>query len=517
MTAIRMSGLASGLDVDTIVETLVNARKQQTVDKVYRKRVKQEWIQEKYREVSTQIVDFRNNKLSSYNLASVMKAKTATVTGDTDAVTAKTTSSAKTGSLNVVVNNVAKAASTVLKFDNFDSTSGATNALKDLGFTDDDGDGEISVTVGGTTVTVDEDGTLDDLVSAINDSDSGFTAIYNGAGSIAITSQSTGVTGISGLMTDDSSTSDVDETGYISLDGFDDAVSSANMKQTAGEDAEIVVNGLTYTQASNKVTVNGVELTATAETEAGSASTITVAADTEGIVNSIKSFVEDYNSLLTTLYDVLHEESDSDYYPLTEDEESEMTENQIELWNETAKSGLLKNDSMLSSLMSNLRLISIGSVGTSGTDYTNITSVGITTGSYGEYGKLEIDEDALTEAIEKDPDMVANLFYGSGSATYTNSAGGTVYQDGIFNRMYDACMDTLQQLQDKAGTSLTSTSTSQSFLETSSISILISNYEDKEDDLNDKLDTYEESLYKKFTAMETAINELNSQSSQLSG
>lgn len=482
--ATRISGLASGLDVDALVTQLMKAQRTK-VDKVFQKRVAAEYKQEKYREISTQIVDFRNNKLATYKLSSNLNAKVAEVTGDTGAISAKSTTTANIGTLTASVKSVASSAYTVLNY----SSATSESTLSELGFSG------TSMTVGGVEVNYDiENDTLQTLTAAINAaSGSTVTATYDGAGAISLTNKSTGA-------------GTIDSTGFT---GYDEKT------EENGTDAVIVVNGLTYTQASNKLTVNGVEITANA-VSSETASTITTTADTSKMLETIKSFITDYNALISSVNTALNETKYRTYPALTEDQRAEMSDAQAALWDTKTKSGLLRNDTILSSMVSSMRSSAISFVGTSTADAVNIQSFGITTGDYTTNGKLVIaDEDALLTAIEANPDGFVNLLIGSGTDSTDTANGSSIKGQGIFNQLTTTLMTSLKQLSTSAGTSMYSTDTTASFLETSLLSIEISKLESREDDLNAWLDKLEDSYYAKFTAMETAINKFNSQSASL--
>ena len=120
----RIAGLASGLDIDSMVKEMMKARKAAS-EKLFQKRTSAEWQQEAYREISTQIVDFRNNKLASFNLSSQMNAKKAEVSGNTDAISVNSASSSAAGTMNIQVTKVATVATSV-----FTAVSGATTGKK---------------------------------------------------------------------------------------------------------------------------------------------------------------------------------------------------------------------------------------------------------------------------------------------------------------------------------------------------------------------------------------------------
>lgn len=487
----RMSGLASGLDIDSLVSKLMKAERT-SLDTMVKKRTKIEWQQEAYRDINAKIVDFRNNKLSNYSLSSSIGAKTSDVTGNTNAITINSTSSTASGTMNVSVGAVAKSAVTVYTYQAAtpadQNTTGKT--LADLGFTSN----TLTITQpSGSTATVTVDtskDTLATLAAKINANKSAnATASYNDAtGQFSLVSKNTGL-------------------GKITLDTFGDFGEDAK----DGANAKATINGITYEQASNTFDMNGINFTVRNETGSSGSTTVSVKTDTDAILNTIKSFISDYNTLIGSINGKLGEKSYRDYMPLTDDEKSAMKDSQITLWEEKAHSGLLRDDSILSGLVSQMRIATMADYSTK----TNLTSIGITTGDYTTQGKLVIqDESKLKDAIEADPQKIIDMFTKAaptGTKVKADTAGV-----GIFQKLTQFTMTALKQISEKAGTLTTSADTTADFIENSLLSDTIRSMKNRETDLAARLSDKETQYYKKFTAMETAINKMNTQSSSLS-
>ncbi|WP_138496170.1 flagellar filament capping protein FliD [Paenibacillus pinistramenti] len=344
-----------------------------------------------------------------------------------------------------------------------------------------------TISVNGASISYSSTDTIDDLISNINSSSTAnVTATYDQTtGKISLASKSG---------------------GNIQWGG-----DFEGLTYTSGSNAEVNINGLDMTYTSNTFTVNNVSLTLNAVSGSNGSSTVTTSTDTSKIMETIKSFISDYNTLVDKLNDELDQEVYRDYQPLTDAQREEMTDDQIELWETKAKSGLLYNDSILSSTASSLRLTSMAAVQTSAGSMS-LNSIGITTGDWYDKGKLVIkDEEALMEALETNPDAVVELFTKSGTDQSVTSTSS-----GIFTRMSKILSTSLSSLSAKAGTSTTSTSLTASFLENSTLSEQLRNLSDSIDDEEDRLDRLEDSYYAKFTAMETAINSYNSQASAFS-
>ena len=213
----------------------------------------------------------------------------------------------------------------------------------------------------------------------------------------------------------------------------------------------------------------------------------------------ISEWVSKYNETIDSIYSELTETRYPDYKPLTDEEMEELTDRQIDQWEEKARSGLLKHDTMIMSEMSKIRIAAYSRVEGLDGEYTSLASIGITTGSYYENGKLHIDEDALRKAIETDLDQVIRLF--------TNSSDEES-EVGVATRVYRALDNAVDRITDTAGTSADLVDTSRIGKQIQVINDTISREEDR-------LQQVEERYWRQFTALERFIAQMNSQSAWL--
>ncbi|MBD2845825.1 flagellar filament capping protein FliD [Paenibacillus sp. IB182496] len=492
----RLTGLASGLDIDSMVQELMAARRK-PYDNLFQKKTTMQWQREQYREVSAKLVDFSLNKLSSYSLSSAISAKKAQVTGSTTAVSSTATSGAATGTMTVSIAQLATAtrytssASGGLTGGPIDLSSTLQELKDSHGLTYTAVDSTITLEINGTEITLNEnEDTMATLISKINSKTDVNAVFDSGSGKLSLTTKETGAA------------ADVAIVGDV-LDVFD------LEWNVAGEDAVATVNGLQITSASNKISINGVELTFLEVTD-GSEATISVGTDTEKIMDTIKSFINDYNEVLNLLNGKVNEERYRTYQPLTTEQKAEMKDSEIELWEERAKSGLLQRDSILTSLVSNMRLGSISNVNVDGVEI-NLTSLGITTGAWEERGKLVIkDEAALRDAIEDNPEQVM-AFFTQKSTDKTPAAEDA----GLFTRLTNSVSASLKDLAEKAGTSRYSAELTTKFMENSLMGEQLLQLERRMDTVNSQLLRMENQYYKQFAAMESAINKFNSQAGAL--
>lgn len=271
-----------------------------------------------------------------------------------------------------------------------------------------------------------------------------------------------------------------------------------------GQNASFTINGLETERRTNTFTIEGVTLTLR-ETFAATDGSVTldVTNDTNKVMDTIKKFVEDYNNLLDFVNGLLKEERYRDFKPLTEEQKEAMSEKDIETWEEKARSGLLRNDTVIRSAMDRLRVDIYSAVSsTLETQFKQLSSIGITTSrDYMERGKLEINEDRLRAAIEADAAGVHALF---------TADGETSNEKGIARRMRDTLDGAMGQIAQRAGGSRGLIQNHQFALgrDLNNLNSQISNFERR-------LKTIEDRYWKQFSAMEAAVNKANQQAESL--
>lgn len=284
-----------------------------------------------------------------------------------------------------------------------------------------------------------------------------------------------------------------------------------------GKDASFTLDGAALTQASNAFTIAGVSYNLTGISPAVSSTDSTLQSISIGITNdvdkavaSIKSLVDSYNAILSSINTKRDETRYTDFLPLTDDQKSSMKETEITAWNLKAQSGMLHNDTTLNSLVSNMRNAFANPISGLTGQYTNASSIGITTGTYTERGKLYLDETKLRTALTSDPTILNKIFATAG----TNKAGTTTIDpntQGIAGRLYDALKSTMDIMAQQAGTTATASTDTKS-----DIAKRIKEYTTRITAAKAREDDMEEAYYTKFNAMETALSKLSTQSTWLS-
>jgi len=296
-----------------------------------------------------------------------------------------------------------------------------------------------------------------------------------------------------------------------------DAVKNVSEKQqavnTASTDLQNSTNDLKdlnakytdYQKAASTVLTAG---SAPANSNVAASVTLSSTTDVDEMMTKIKDFVTTYNGLVKGLNDQTKESKYRDYAPLTAEQRKEMDEDEIKLWEEKAKSGLLRNDSLIRNGLSNMRsLIYQSNPDISDTRYNTLYSIGITTSkSYNDGGTLEIDEAKLRKALEENPDAVEQLFNNSEGQKDDVVNGKTVDTRGYLDKLRDSMKALEVNIEKKAGRS---TMTDVQY----SLGKNLIDTEKRIDTWQDKLKMIEERYWKQFSAMETAINKANQQSS----
>lgn len=334
------------------------------------------------------------------------------------------------------------------------------------------------------------------------------------------------------------------------LSGSGVYAATADAVRINAENAEIELNGAKFVGSSNDFSINGLSISVTGTTD-DNGITITTSTDSQAIYDKIKDFLEQYNDLMNEMCSLYNAASAKGYEPLTSDEKSAMTDTQIEEWEAKVKSALLRRDSTLDSLITAMSgsmqksyvmgkdangnnitftLNKDGSyAGSNGKTYQlqtrnngkytmlsddgstlnaasyswssfGVATLGILNASENEYNAYHIDGDAddeltsgktnkLLAAISEDPDSVIDFLKNATSSLY----------DSIGNKMTSTTLRSAYTVYNDKEMSK----------EYSDLSTTIKKWDEK-------VTSIEDSYYKKFAAMESALATLQGQSSSLS-
>lgn len=543
--AIRVSGLISGLDTDSIVQELVSAYSTKK-EKYEKAQTKQEWKMDAWKTMNSKIYGFYTSSLSNMRMSTAYSLKTSSVS-NSNIATVKASSSAVNGTQKMKVNKLASSAymtGGVVKLSDDKNDTGnkkvtGSTALSDMGI-----ETGSKIAVNDTEIEITDGMTVNQLISKFKDA--GINASFDETNQrFFVNAKTSGAEGEFTLManneegfdalqklglfaayttekdTDGKQTVETAEmTKYRKLlaSGTDEQKKlakkiieevengkvSSDAARISGQDAEIVLNGATFTSSTGTFSINGLSITAMQVTAAGEEVSITTSNDTQGMYNKIKEFLGKYNELIKDMDTAYNAAAAKDYEPLTDDEKKDMSDNEIEKWETKIKDSLLRRDSTLGNTSSSLKSLMNTSFEINGKTYS-LSSFGINTASYfsadtNEKGCLHIDgdaddattsgnEDKLMAAINEDPEVVAEFF---------QKLSTSVYND-LTKRMASSSVSSIYTIyNDKQ------------------MSSEYSDYKDKVSKWQEKIEYYEEFYYKKFSAMEKALSKLQSSTSSLS-
>lgn len=336
---------------------------------------------------------------------------------------------------------------------------------------------------------------LNSVMSKVNNSKLGVTMFYDSySDKVTMTRKETGVYNENGQEIEFT-----DGDFLTQVLGFQNITPDTPGNYIKAENATFTVNGLETSRQSNTFSINGVTFTLKKTTDMPV--TINVNNDNDALFENIKNFVDKYNELVEKIEKKLSEPKYKDYLPLTDDEKEELSETQQEKWENMAKSGILRNDSILSGLITQMRTAIYSAVNQDDLDSAmkSLSAIGITTTADFTTAKLEINESKLKAAIEKDPNSIELLF---------NGTGATDGQKGVIQRLYDKVNATMDQLKERAGNSY---SVNNQF----TIGRQLDDLDDRIERFEDRLADLETRYYSQFTAMEQAIQKANSQAAYL--
>lgn len=355
-----------------------------------------------------------------------------------------------------------------------------------------DSDGKASITINGTSVSFTKDTNLGTFMQNINSSDAGVNVTYNSTSQkFTIESAESGAVNTITFGADETTKS------VLSAMGFDG--SDSQHTQNA-QDAIVEIDGIRTTRTSNTIALDGMEITLNNTTT--EALTVGSKVDVDAVYDTISKFVEDYNTLIADLNSQISESrarTDSGYYePLTDQQKKEMDDDEVELWEKKAKTGLVYKDSTISGILSKMRSTMYSSINKNDGTSTALYKIGITTSSnYTDNGKLIIDEDALKKAIQENPDDIEAIFTGNGTS-------GKGIADTL-NELVDSAIGTKGSLRQKAGIEGTSSANE------NTLSKQIKELNERITQEKERLTTKENNYYTMFSNMESSITNANSQ------
>mgnify|MGYP001108942558 FL=1 len=486
--AMRLTGMYSGLDTDTIIQELVAAKRTKVDDKTKEQKklkIKQDtWseLNKKLKSLQSRVAGMRlsdaytkrTTKVSNSSIASV-------ITGD----------GAMNGVQQLRVERLAKIGyMTGGKVSKTGGTANALSTLKDLGLSDDG-----TLKINGKDITVGEGTSVSDVLNELKKA--GLNANFDeNQQRIFISSKDYGA--------DNNFTIEGDEPVLNALGLNVKGNGDAKAVKVDGQDAKIILNDATFTSKNNVFDING--LTITALTESSETVTLTTEMDTDGIYDMIKGFLKQYNEVMNEMDKLYNASSAKGYEPLTNDEKMSMSDSEIEEWEKKIKDSILRKDENLSTVSSSLREIMSGGISVGGkTMYLfdfGIDTLGYFDAEENERNMYHIDGDAddaetsgkadkLRGMIASDPDTVINFF--------------SQLSQQLYGKMFDMSK------------SVNGYRSYGNFYDDKKMQSDYDDYTSKIKDLEDKLTAYEDKWYAKFSKMETAMAKMQSSQNALAG
>lgn len=496
--AMRLTGMNSGLDTESIIQELVAVR-QKKVDNTKKEQKKLEWKQEAWKDLNTKLKSFQNKYVSNMRLSADYAKKTTKVS-NSNIANVITSENAVNSVQTLRVERLAKTAYlTGGKLAGSDAGKlNALTKLSDITGSTVEGEGTITLTTGtgssakSVDITVNENTTISDVLTQLKDN--GLNASFDEKqGRLFVSSKKSG-------EANDFTLTSSDANGLAALSALK-LTEDAGATKVDGSNAKIWLNDAEFTSDTNVFQINGLTITALQQTKAGEEVTLTTENDTSGIYDMIKNLFKEYNELINSMDKLYNDDSGKDYDPLSEEEEYSMSEKKVEDWEQKIKDSLLYRDENLSDISSALKEVMSSGFKVNGkTMYLSdfgIATLGYFSAKDNERNAYHIDGDAddentstatnkLKEMITNNPDTVVDFF------------------SQLSQKLYDKMFDMSKSVNGYRSYG--------NFYDDKKLASDYTSYTSKIADLEEKLFAYEDKWYKKFAEMETAMAKMQSNS-----
>ena len=507
--AMRLSGLMSGMDTESIIQQLVEAKRTK-VDNAKREQTKLEWKQDIWKDLNKKLKNLQSKYLDNMRITSAYSKKTTKVS-NSNAVSVITGENAVNGVQELEIKQLAKTAyltsgKVSRRPELGNEKVSALTTMGDLMTFEKDGEGNeipksLTLTMGDGSkkeIELTSQTTISDMLTTLKDQ--GLNANFDANQQrFYISAKESGADG------NFSFSGDADVLGALGLAeapaGTSEEDSMKYATYTKGQDARIMLNGALYESKDNVFEINGLTFTALSETN-GEKVTVTTQQDTDGIYDMIKGFLEEYNSIINEMDKLYNAESARGYEPLTDAEKDAMSESEVEKYEQKIKDSLLRRDSSISNLSSELKKVMLSGVEVDG-EMMYLSNFGIETMNY----FLAPDNERNAYHINGDPDD-------PNSSTNPDKLKGLIASDP------DKVISFFTKLSQNLYTTMNENSKSiegyrsfGSFYDDKKMKSDYDSYKTKIKDLEKKLTEYEDKWYAKFAAMETAMAKMQNNAS----
>ncbi len=504
MGQMRLSGLISGMDTETIITQLVSAKRLK-VTKETGEQTKLSWKQDIWKDLNTQLQKLHTGFSAKLRFATAYQQKKTTVSNSS--VASVIAGAGATDSVQELqVSKLAKSAYLTGGQLSKDGSYNALTKLSDLGI---EAGTSISVSTAEEALEITDETTISDVLTYYKDA--GLNASFDETNQrFFVSAQTTGEAADFTLGGDQDALAKLgmltkDSDYYAGLSD-EEKENFAAASKIDGRDAVISLNGAEFKSSTNVFSINGLTITALSTTAENESVTLTTSNDTDGIYDLVKDYLKQYNTVINKIDALYNAESSKGYEVLTDDEKEAMSESEVEKYEQKIKDGLLRGDNTLNSIGSALRGIMGAGISVNGTTMY-LSAFGISTGDYfttedNEKHALHIDgdsddsltsgkEDKLKSMIASDPDSVISFFTQLSKNLYSKMTDLSKSQNGY--RTYGTFYNDIKMKSD------------------------YSDYTSKIAELEEKANDYEDKLYAKFSAMETALAKLQSNTSAITG
>ena len=488
----------SGLDTESIITALTSTKKTklQTAQSDQKKLT---WKQDKWKELNKKVVSFYNGALSNMRFSSAYTKKITTASKES-AVSVVTGDNAMNTDQKLNIKSLSTSA--YMTGDKVKTTDGnnatKTTEMSKIGLGDSTLEFKVGKSADSATASMSVDISANDTISDVlgklksQASSNGLDLDFNydeNNGRFYVSSKKAG-----------------EDFNFFASGDAAEKLGFNSTNYVQGSSAKIELNGVEYTSNTNTFNINGLTITAKAvENDI----TLSTRQDTSGIYDNVKNMIKEYNDLMKEFATLYNADPAKKYSMLTDEQKEEMSDKEVEEWEDKIKTGLLSGDETISTIRNAMKDVMLTGfdikLKDGSTSKLNLASFGITTGSYfateeNERDLLHIDGDAddnvssgntdlLRAAISNDPEMVQSFFTELSRSLYSKmgdlmkgtqySSSFTIYEDKLMASQYSA-------------------------------------YNTKISDAQKALEAAEDKYYKQFASMETALAKINSSSGSLS-
>jgi len=482
--AMRVSGMYSGMDTESIIADLVAVR-QKKVDDVKKAQTKHEWKQEAWKTLNSKVYKLFSGTLENLTYQSSYAKKTTTVSNP-NAATVITSDGAMKSVQSLKIDTLASAGyltgGELAEDTTKDTTMGDLLGLAEGATT------SINVSIGG------EDKTIE-LTADMKVSD--FTTKLQELGLNANFDEATnrifiGASG-TGEKNDFNITGDAEVLKNLGLSA------EAGAKKLDGTDAKIYLNDVEFKSSSNTFEINGLTITCNAVT-GDNAITLTTQDDTSGVYDMIKDFIKEYTELINEMDKLYNTKAKKGLEPLTDEEKDAISETEAEKLEEKIKESLMHGDSTLNTVSSAMKEIMRSGFEVGGkTMY--LSDFGIETMGYLEAAANQKNAYYINGDADNENSSIKNK---------TNDLMAAISKDPM--QVRDFFVQLSQSMKAKLNDMMKGTNYSSAYTvyEDKKMKEEYDDYTNKIKEEEKKLADYEDKWYKKFTAMEKAMAKMQS-------